>query len=169
MRGSPMEWGKVAVNAHRRWAANAIVAEENFGGAMVKAVIMGASLDGDEAHLPVHYRAVRASHSQVVRAEPISTLFEQQRAWLMPEVGEKLVDELSNFTTAGYIGGRLAEPRRCDGVGITALHGNLIAEGARSCLQGANVGRAGRSSGPTSQHGPHALEAHRPSLRGKEK
>lgn len=148
MRGSPAEWGRVAVAAYRRWSANAIVAEENFGGAMVKAVIMGASLDGDEAHLPVHYRAVRASHSKVVRAEPVSTLFEQQRAWLMPEVGEKLVDELSNFTTAGYIGD--GSPNRGDAMiwGVTALHGNLIAEG-RAAAQGANVGGAGRSSGPT--------------------
>ena len=148
MRGSPAQWGKAVVNAYRRWEANAVVAEENYGGAMVKQVIMGAALDGDAAHLPVHYRGVRASKGKVVRAEPVSTLFEQGRAWLLPEVGEKLVDELSNFTTNGYIGD--GSPNRGDAMvwGVTALHGAIVSEG-RSAAQGANVGGAGRSVGPT--------------------
>ena len=86
MRGSPAQWGKVVVNAYRRWEANAVVAESNFGGAMVKHVVMTSGLDGDDAHLPVHYREVRASHGKAVRAEPVSTALAQGRVWLLPEI-----------------------------------------------------------------------------------
>lgn len=144
MRGGPDSWGRVVVNAYRRWGANAVVAEVNYGGPMVKAVIMAAALSSDENHLPVTYREVTASRSKVVRAEPIATLYENQRAWLMPGL-EKLKDELSNFTTAGYIGER--SPNRADAMvwGVTALFGKLIAESRAAIDEQRGVSR---SQGP---------------------
>jgi predicted phage terminase large subunit-like protein len=101
---SPEKWGKVATNAFERHAADRIVAEVNFGGAMVGAVIRGS-----RPRTP--FRPVTASRGKVVRAEPISTLFEQGKI-RMAGVFRELEDELCAFTTHGYMGDN--SPNRAD-------------------------------------------------------
>ena len=92
----PEKWGKIATNAFERHAADRIVAEVNFGGAMVGEVIRGA-----RPNTP--FRPVNASRGKVVRAEPISLLFEQGRI-RMAGIFRELEDELTSFTTNGYMG-----------------------------------------------------------------
>lgn len=100
----PEKWGKVATNAFERWDADRIVAEVNFGGAMVGSVIKGS-----RPNTP--YRPVTASRGKVVRAEPISVLFEQGKI-RMAGIFRELEDELCAFTTHGYMGEN--SPNRAD-------------------------------------------------------
>ncbi|HYD73927.1 MAG TPA: terminase family protein [Candidatus Binatia bacterium] len=69
---SPLHWAARAVDAARRWKANAIVAEANQGGDMVKAVL-------SQADPPCPVRLVHASQGKRARAEPIALLYEQGR------------------------------------------------------------------------------------------
>ena len=72
LRGSPDTWGRVAVGAYHRWAADRIVGEVNNGGEMIEHVIRTCDPT-------VGYKAVRASRGKAVRAEPIAALYEQGR------------------------------------------------------------------------------------------
>lgn len=103
-KAGPGVWGKVATDAFERWDADRIVAEMNFGGAMVKFVIRAA-----RANTP--FRPVTASRGKVVRAEPISALVESGRV-RMAGVFRELEDELCAFTTHGYMGEN--SPNRAD-------------------------------------------------------
>lgn len=73
VKAPPSVWGRVAVNAFDRHAADCIVAETNFGGAMVESVVRAAAAD---AKLHVRYKEVKASRGKIVRAEPIAVLYE---------------------------------------------------------------------------------------------
>lgn len=95
-KAGPGVWGKVATDAFERWEADRIVAEQNFGGAMVKFVIRAA-----RPNTP--FRPVTASRGKVVRAEPISALVENGRV-RMAGIFRELEDELCAFTTHGYMG-----------------------------------------------------------------
>ncbi len=90
VRGSPEEWARRAVQLYRDLDADRIVAEKNNGGDMVEAVIR--SIDRS-----VPITLVHASRGKAVRAEPISSLYEQGR---VHHVGrfDKLEDQMCEFT-----------------------------------------------------------------------
>ena len=93
---SPSGWGRRVAEAAARFHADRIIAEENFGGAMVERVIRASGT-------AVPIKLVRASQRKVVRAEPVAALYEQKRirhAGSFPE----LEDQLVAFTTDGYVG-----------------------------------------------------------------
>ncbi len=96
LRDAPAVWGRAAVAAYHEFDADQIIAEENFGGEMVRFVIRAA-----DAHAPV--RVITASRGKVLRAEPVSALYEQG---LVHHVGRfaALEDQLCAFTTQGYRG-----------------------------------------------------------------
>ena len=71
-RYSPDTWGSKAVALYRQFKADRIVAEKNFGGDMVEAVIRMA-----DRNVPV--KMVTASRSKHARAEPVAALYEQGR------------------------------------------------------------------------------------------
>ncbi len=71
-RYSPKEWGSKAVALYRQFKADRIVAEANFGGAMVENTIRVV-----DPNAPV--KLVHASRGKHVRAEPVSALYEQGR------------------------------------------------------------------------------------------
>lgn len=100
----PSKWGAVATNAYDRHAADVVVAETNYGGAMVKHVIQTA-----RPNTP--FKMLTASRGKVVRAEPISSLCEQGKIRIVG-YRKELEDELSGFTTNGYVGDR--SPNRGD-------------------------------------------------------
>lgn len=93
---SPEGWGRQAVNAYHEFQADRVVGETNFGGDMVRFVVKTADKT-------VAYGDVRASRGKVVRAEPISALYEQG---LVSHVGTfpDLEDQMTNFTAAGFVG-----------------------------------------------------------------
>ena len=117
-RMAPAEWGKVVVEAYLRHDADCIVAEVNFGGAMVEEIIRSAAAAEGIPKPP--YREVRASRGKVVRAEPVAALFEQGKVWFDGNFPE-LEDQLQGLTTAGYTGDR--SPDRADAMvwGLTYL------------------------------------------------
>jgi len=104
VKAGPGVWGRVATSAYDRHKADTIVAETNYGGAMVKQVIQVA-----RPRTPV--LAVTASRGKMVRAEPISALYEQGK---VRHVGyfHELEEELSSFSTTGYLGKE--SPNRAD-------------------------------------------------------
>lgn len=96
LKAGPATWGKVVATAFDRHEADIVVAEVNYGGAMVKQVIQAS-----RPRTP--YKEVRASRGKAVRAEPISLLVEQGK---VRHVGyfHELEEELTGFSTNGYIG-----------------------------------------------------------------
>ena len=92
----PAGWGRRAVEAYRHFEADRIVAEINYGGAMVESTIR--AIDAN-----VSYSEVRASRGKVARAEPVAALFEQKRISFVGGMPE-LEDQLCGFTPSGYIG-----------------------------------------------------------------
>lgn len=113
-RYSPGDWGRLVVSAFDRHEADAIVAETNYGGAMVTEVIRSAANSmarepGEQRTIPV--REVKASRGKIVRAEPIAALFEQLKVSLVGFF-PRLEDQLQGMTTAGYAGDR--SPDRAD-------------------------------------------------------
>jgi hypothetical protein len=110
-RYSPQQWAQLAVDLYWQHDLDFIVAEKNFGGALVEQNIK--SIDAR-----VNVKLVTASKGKHVRAEPISTLFENDRAFLagtFPELEEQLV----LFSTNGYAGSR--SPDRADAM-VWLLH-----------------------------------------------
>ena len=104
LKGGPATWGRVATQAFDRHMANIIVAETNFGGAMVKNVIHSA-----RPRTP--FKSLTASRGKAVRAEPISALMETGKIRLHGYF-RALEDELCAFTTSGYMGEQ--SPNRAD-------------------------------------------------------
>jgi phage terminase large subunit-like protein len=101
---SPEGWGREAVKAYREFKADRIVAERNFGGAMVEHVIRTVDRN-------VSYQEVTASRGKIVRAEPCASLYEQGRvrhAGAFPQ----LEDQLCAMTSDGYVGD--GSPDRAD-------------------------------------------------------
>lgn len=114
----PATWGKIAGMAYERHSADAVVGEENYGGAMVEHTI--------KTYKPnIPYRKVTATRNKVVRAEPIAALAETgkiRHAGQFPE----LEDELCAMTTAGYI--NEGSPNRVDAYvwAFTELFGDIV-------------------------------------------
>jgi phage terminase large subunit-like protein len=92
----PAQWGAVAVRAYKEFKADRIVAERNYGGAMVAHVIRTCDST-------VAYREVVASRGKVVRAEPVAALYEQRK---ISHVGTfaALEDQMCAMTADGYVG-----------------------------------------------------------------
>lgn len=103
-KAGPNTWGRVATGAFDRHAADRIVGEVNYGGAMVKAVIHSA-----RPRTP--FRSVTASRGKTVRAEPVSALCEIGKI-RMAGIFRELEDELCGFTTHGFTGDH--SPNRAD-------------------------------------------------------
>jgi len=93
---SPAGWGARAVDAYREFNADRIVAERNFGGAMVEHVIRTVDRN-------VSYSEVTASRGKVARAEPVAALYEQGRVSHMG-VFAGLEDQMCAMGPSGYAG-----------------------------------------------------------------
>lgn len=100
----PAGWGARAVNAYHHFGADTIVAERNYGGAMVEHVIRTA-----DQHAA--FKEVVASRGKAVRAEPISALYSQG---MVHHVGRfpDMEDQMESFSTSGYQG--TGSPDRAD-------------------------------------------------------
>ena len=110
---TPALWAAKAIALWRRLDADALVAEVNQGGDMVRAVI-------NEVDVSVPVTPVRATRGKWLRAEPVATLYEQGRvrhAGAFPA----LEDEMCDFALGGLSSGR--SPDRLDALvwAVTAL------------------------------------------------
>jgi phage terminase large subunit-like protein len=99
---APQAWAARAADLARALNADAIVAEGNNGGEMVRAVLKAAAPD-----IPV--RLVRASEGKRARAEPIAAFYAQGRVRHAAAFAA-LEDEMCSFGTDGY----RASPDRLD-------------------------------------------------------
>lgn len=115
LRGSPEEWAKTAVRMYRKWQADRIVAEKNQGGDMVSSVIRSV-----DRSIPI--KLVHASRGKVIRAEPISALYEQNR---IHHVGrfDKLEDQMCTFSVDNIRSNGMGSPDRVDALvwGLTEV------------------------------------------------
>lgn len=93
---SPDAWARRACEAYYRWGADRLVAERNFGGAMVASVIRTADRN-------VSFKEVTASRGKTARAEPVAALYEQGRVSHVRGLAD-LEDQLTLMTMAGYAG-----------------------------------------------------------------
>lgn len=100
----PAGWARVACDAYDRWLADRIIAERNFGGAMVEHTI--------RTHDPlVPFKEVVASRGKAVRAEPISTLYAKDMVHHVKRFSD-LEEQMINTSSAGYLGEK--SPDRMD-------------------------------------------------------
>jgi len=136
-KAGPSTWGRIATQAFDRWQANTIVAEINFGGAMVRNVILSS-----RPNTP--FRPVTASRGKSVRAEPVSALMEDGKVRLAG-VFRGLEDELVGFTTHGYTGDR--SPNRADAMiwGISDLFPQLYGTQKPKPVIGPQLARIARN------------------------
>jgi len=93
---SPDGWGRRAVAAYHEFEADRIVAERNFGGAMVEHVIRTVDRG-------ISYKEVTASRGKVARSEPIAALYEQGRVSHVGGLAD-LEDQMCLIGQDGYIG-----------------------------------------------------------------
>lgn len=93
---SPEGWARRVADLYEKWGADRVIAEKNFGGDMVAAVMRNVAKE-----LPI--KLVTASRGKAVRAEPIAALYEQEK---VSHVGhfKELEDQLCAMTPAGYVG-----------------------------------------------------------------
>jgi phage terminase large subunit-like protein len=113
---SPAGWGKRVADAADAFKADCVVAEANFGGAMVESVLRTAGVTQ-------RVKMVSASRGKAVRAEPIAALYEQGRVRHVGGFAD-LEDQLCAFTTEGYAGD--ASPDRADAL-VWALTELMVA------------------------------------------
>ena len=119
VNGSPAYWAAQVARAFDRWKADVVIAEINFGGALVTEVLQQAA-----PNLPV--RVVHASRGKSVRAEPVALLFEKQRAFLLHPMPELEAQMMAMSALEGYVGG--GSPDRVDAmvwavVGLIGVRG----------------------------------------------
>jgi phage terminase large subunit-like protein len=115
LRGNPEDWARRAVSLYRSWSADKIIAEKNQGGQMVESTIKAI-----DRSVPV--KLVHASRGKVVRAEPISALYEQGR---VHHVGrfDALEDQMCLFSIDNLRNLSNGSPDRVDALvwGLTEL------------------------------------------------
>lgn len=117
-QGSPMDWARAAIALSKKYNADGVVVEVNQGGDMVAHTLraIAPSLNVIE---------VRASRGKHIRAEPIAALYEQGRVRHVGQFPE-LENEMTQFTTAGYMGE--GSPDRTDALvwAMTELFPDMI-------------------------------------------
>ena len=127
---SPGKWGAKVAWAFNHWQADAVVAEGNQGGDMVKYVIQS-----QDADIPV--KVVHASTGKVARAEPIAQKYEQGKVHhvgtsVMMVDGTKNEGHLDNLEDQMCSWERLSatySPDRIDAL-VWAIH-ELMIDGAK--------------------------------------
>jgi phage terminase large subunit-like protein len=120
---TPQAWATKAVALYRRLNANALVAEINMGGEMVRSVLRQV-----DASVPL--KEVHATRGKYLRAEPVAALYEQGK---VKHVGcfPLLEDEMCDFGINGLSSG--ASPDRLDALvwAISAMLSDRYCDGPR--------------------------------------
>ena len=129
IKGSPEEWARKAVSLYRKYSADKIVAEKNQGGDMVASVIKAV-----DRNVPI--KLVHASRGKAIRAEPISSLYEQNR---VHHVGrhDLLEDQMCIFSVDNVRNSSTGSPDRVDALvwGLTEIFDKITGR-ARKSLEG---------------------------------
>lgn len=123
LRGTPEEWASAAVKLYRELQADRIVAEKNNGGEMVASVIRAI-----DRSVPI--TLVHASRGKIIRAEPVSALYEQGRIHHAGRF-DKLEDQMCTFSVDNVRDSNTGSPDRVDALvwGFTELFEKITARG----------------------------------------
>jgi phage terminase large subunit-like protein len=101
VEGSPGTWGDAVVRAVDDYDADDVCVEVNFGGAMCTDVVKSAAKrafeKGQRDSDLIRVKEVTASRGKVLRAEPVSLLYEQGRVLMRPGM-EALELEMLQFS-----------------------------------------------------------------------
>ena len=110
---NPLGWATAVAKCVRRWSADCVVAEKNFGGDMVASNLRAGGVD----IRIIDGTATRGKH---VRAEPVASLYDQGRVAHLEDF-KPLESELLMTTPKGYEGN--FSPNRMDALvwAVTAL------------------------------------------------
>ena len=102
--GTPDEWASRAVKVYHNHKCDRLVAEVNNGGDLVERIIRAKDPN-------INYKKVSASRGKVVRAAPVSALYEQNK---IHHVGSfpDLEEQMCAMSIDGYMG--LGSPDRVD-------------------------------------------------------
>jgi phage terminase large subunit-like protein len=119
-RGQPEEWARKAVSLYRTWSADKIIAEKNQGGDMVESTIKA-----QDRSVPVEL--VTATRGKVVRAEPISALYEQGRIHHCGRF-DVLEDQMCMFSIDNVRNASTGSPDRVDALvwGLTKIFDKIV-------------------------------------------
>ena len=107
----PNGWAMRAVQTYHRFGADKLVAEANYGGAMVESTVRTADPS-------VNYGAVNAARGKHIRAEPVAALYAQGKVHHVRRHNgvavnfAALEEQMGMMTSRGYEGG--ASPDRLD-------------------------------------------------------
>lgn len=123
-RYSPEKWGALACRLYANHEADTVVGEINYGGDMVRATVQAADRN-------VPFKKVTATRGKVVRADPISALYEKGDIF---HVGSfpLLEEQLCAFSVSGYLGDR--SPDRADSA-IWGFHELMLGESDTGLLE----------------------------------
>jgi phage terminase large subunit-like protein len=115
LQGSPKEWSDAVASAYDKWGADLVVAEKNFGGDMVESTIKNG-------HPHLNVKLIWSARGKIVRAEPISALYEQGKVY------HRRPFFLLEDEYCSYIPGAPVSPNRMDAAvfALTELSGNNI-------------------------------------------
>ena len=114
------QWIARLAATHRRWRADTIIAEVNQGGDLVRTLLAQAGM-----RLPV--RAVRATRSKTIRAEPVAAAYARQQIRHAGHLAT-LEDQMCSFVPTAKRSSR--SPDRMDALvwAVTALLGGAEAQ-----------------------------------------
>ena len=87
---SPDKWARLAIEQFYRYNANRIVAETNNGGDLVERLLRSV-----DTNIP--YKSVTATRGKMLRAEPISALYEQGKVF-HTKVFSELEEQMCSYT-----------------------------------------------------------------------
>jgi phage terminase large subunit-like protein len=127
-RLSPERWARRGVDLYEQYRADKIIAEQNFGGAMVENTIKMVA-----QYVPV--KLVQASRGKAVRAEPVVALYEQRRVHHVG-VFQQLEDQLCQWVPGS--GG--PSPDRLDAL-VWAISELMVENTSSLALWAAQVGK----------------------------
>lgn len=118
---SPTGWATAAIKAHIKWQADAIGAEKNYGGDMVKTTIESTAKEMRET---VRVIIATATRSKQLRAEPIVALYEQENVF---HVGDHEQFEDLETEMLTWVPGVGDSPNRIDALvwALTELSGGF--------------------------------------------
>ena len=114
--GTPAQWGSKSIALYNSYKCDKIIAEWNYGGAMVEHVLKTSA---GKQYVP--FDRVNATRGKIVRAEPVASLYENGK---VHHVGNltKLENELTTYNGKGK------SPNRMDALvwAIIYLSGNSL-------------------------------------------
>ena len=97
LRGEPREWAEAVLNAYDKWQADQVIGEGNNGGELVASNIRQYAeiqkLNGNRKSSEIPIKIVHASRGKAPRAQPVATIYSEQRFWhlgIFTELEEQL-------------------------------------------------------------------------------